>query len=222
MTDEENKYWDKINKKETGIAVQPKNALLIPSFKVDSLSALGAMEQLEIKSEDGVGEVRNLGTPPLSSLVKNNKDKTEVFAFLKLSIVYLNQFIGTKWTDMQVKETAEIFYSKYYYWTFADLKLFFRKCKMMEYEKLLSPNQFAPFMLLQWASEYDFEWTKHSEQLSRLEHDSKTYDGNNAYRQYKAEEAAKELKKSDKETINQMRGTIQKLYEQNQNLKKEE
>lgn len=119
----------------------------------------------------------------------------------------INQFIGVMWNDYQLNETAIEFYSKYFYWHQLDLKKFMSMCRNMEFEKILSANQFTPMIFMEWSARYDAQWIGVSEEMQRLEHDKLNYDANREHEVYLINRSEEVDKKTTEERIKRM-GTI--------------
>lgn len=144
-------------------------------FKVDSNTSLKILSSIELRGDCTLSDIRKHGTPPISALVKDG-NKAECYKLIKTMTIALNQYIGISWSDFQVTEVAKEFYSKYFYFTQLDLMNFFRKCRNMEFEKILSANQFTPLIFMQWAAQYDYEWLNESVNQSYGVHKELTYD----------------------------------------------
>lgn len=144
-------------------------------MRISSDASLAAIYDIELKSDASISDIRRFETPPISALIREG-DKTECYKLINAMIVLLNQYYGITWSDFQLKEVSKEFYSKYFYWHQLDLKKFFSMCKAMEFEKLLSVNQFSPMMFLSWAAAYDQKWMGVSEEMSLGNHRAMVYD----------------------------------------------
>ncbi len=131
------------------------------------------LSKIEVKPETSLMEIREMKSGRLTQLVKTlpdgTKDKSECYLFIKTLIITLNQYFGVTWSDFQITQTAEDFYSRFYYWHIGDYKKFMQKCKLLEYGKIY--GQFVPVTLMEWAQFYDTEWMQVSEQISYNKHD---------------------------------------------------
>lgn len=123
----------------------------------------------------------------------------------------LHKFYGMSWDNYQLDETAKEFYSQYFYWSQIDLKAFMGMCKRMEFERLLSVNQFSPMMLMSWAAIYDEKWIQVSEEIRDQEHDKHSYDAARETEIYKKEVRLKVDKRTDQEVIENLRYALDRL-----------
>lgn len=178
-------------------------------MRINSKESLTAISKVEIGG-CSIADIRKFETPPISALVKN-KDKSECYQLIKLFIVQVNQFLGIAWNDFQMVEVAKEFYSRYFYWHQLDLKKFFQMCKHMEFERLLSVNQFSPMMLMSWAAIYDEKWIQVSEEIRDQEHDKHSYDAARETEIYKKEVRLKVDKRTDQEVIENLRYALDRL-----------
>lgn len=119
-----------------------------------------------------LSEARGLNMPPLSALAKEG-GKEECYKFIKVIIIYMNQFYAATWNDLQIKECANILYEKYYYWLISDWYLFRNRCMSGRYNNNRNTKiygTFSPSVLIQWAEIYDSEWISYSAEISINEH----------------------------------------------------
>lgn len=87
-------------------------------------------------------------------------------------IVLMNEYFGVNFSDGQVQEIAQDFYSEYFYWSLADWKLFAKKCKAQKY---IDPAKgmmgfFRPELLMQWAAMFNEEWIAASLKINDSAH----------------------------------------------------
>lgn len=181
-------------------------------MRINSNESLTAISEIEIRSDCSLLDIRKMGTPPISGLVRD-QDKSECYKLIQAMIILLNQYIGTTWSDPQIMEVSKEFYSKYFYWTQADLKNFIRKCKAMEFEKILSATQFSPLIFMNWAAQYDQDWMNVSVEQSLLIHEQMTYDAKRETEIYNHERAQSERKKDQQERIITMREGLERQSE---------
>lgn len=116
--------------------------------------------------------VRGMGGNPISSLVKKNDgitDKSECHKFIKLCTVYLCQFFGVTWNDVQIMESSKQLYENYYFWTEYDWKHFMSRVVSGYFGKMF--GAFNPSMLMEYAAAHGEEWMNVSEGLSVHEMD---------------------------------------------------
>ncbi len=191
---------------------------LVTTMQINSVESFKAISNLDLKTDCSLLDIRKMGTPPISALVKDG-NKNECYQLIKIMIGFLNQYIGTAWSDFQLTEVAKEFYAKYYYWTQADLKNFIRKARSMEFEKILSANQFTPIIFMQWAAQYDFDWTETSIEMSRLEHEKLTYDPARETEIYNHERMLEQRKKTAENTIKSMKQIINSQQQRIEKLK---
>lgn len=123
------------------------------------------VNELEITPALTIAQVRKIGSPAISGLVRKTESgvaiKEDCHQFIKGMIIILNQFFTAAWNDFQVNQIAADFYSLYHYWTLADMKLFISKCRSMEYAdqgKSLF-GAWSPDKLMAWAKLYDDQWS---------------------------------------------------------------
>ncbi len=116
--------------------------------------------KLEISGISGTLEqVRKIGGKPLSSFVvktETGADKSAAHHFVKLCILWLCEFFGTTWNDLQIREAAKQLYENYYFWTGADWKLFINRCASGYYGKVF--GSFSPAVMMDYAAQYNSEW----------------------------------------------------------------
>lgn len=181
-------------------------------MRISSAESLAVIAKIELPANSSLAEIRQAGTPPISSLIRA-EDKTECYKFIMGMILMINQFLGVAWSDYQLEEAAKTFYAKHYYWHQLDMKSFINKCRAMEYDKLLSVNQWSPFMLMNWAAQYDAEWLQVSIEQSLQAHDAATFDPERRDELYKLERDKIIDGKRDKERIKSMQETINRMNE---------
>lgn len=103
-----------------------------------------------------------MGTPPLSALVVKRDgiaDKSQCYQFIEIIILLLNEYFGAKWSDITIKDCAQSIYTDYYYLTIADLKLFMKKAKAVEFEKERKIfGEWKPSLLMAWIDIFSGEW----------------------------------------------------------------
>lgn len=187
-------------------------------MQINSTESLKAISELELKADASLFDIRKLETPPISALVKSG-NKAECYQLIKLIIVSINQFLGITWSDYQMIETAKEFYSRYFYWHQLDLKKFMSMCRNMEFEKLLSVNQFSPIMFLEWSARYDSMWVNVSEELMGHDHDRHKYDADRESEIYKREVRLRIDKEQDQDRMERMSGIIERQNDQLQQLR---
>lgn len=175
----------------------------------NSIGALTALKQVELKKGVSITEIRSMGLPPISGLVKQG-DKSECYLLIEAMIILLNKYYAITWTEFQLTETSREFYSQYFYWSQLDLKNFIGMCKRMEFEKLLSVNQFSPMMFMSWAAIYDSRWVHVSEELAHLEKDRTNYDPARETEIYNREVRLKVDERTKDDRIQSMQYIIEK------------
>lgn len=151
-------------------------------MQTNSIAFLTAVYEMELSSDATVETIRKTNvTPPISALVKKTEtgltDKTECFKFIQGMIAIMNQYFGITWSDFQLIEISKELYSRYFYWTLSDWKLFSKKVKGLDYvsDKGMF-GMFSPDKLMFWASQYDESWVSCSLMLQQHSHDVHTKD----------------------------------------------
>jgi hypothetical protein len=170
------------------------------------------LDKIPMHKDISISEIRKIATPPISALIKKNNgivNKAECYLFIKAYILMIQRFYGISWDTHQLDDSAKEFYNNYYYWTQLDLKNFAGKCKRMEFDKLLSVNQFSPMTFMSWAAIYDREWLEHSEEIAHLKIDSTNYDPIRETEIYKRDMADQVNAKTDREKIQNMKALIE-------------
>lgn len=178
-------------------------------MQINSTESLTAVLKLEVSGDASIAEIRKFATPPISALVKD-RDRTEPHKLIMAFVLMINQYYGVTWSDYQLTEFAKEFYAKYYYWHQLDLVKFMSMCRNREFEKLLSVNQFSPFILMTWAATYDNEWISVSEQNSYLAHDAHKHDSQREHEFWTDEMRQIINRRTAQEKINNLSGTVQR------------
>jgi len=153
--------------------MEVSNPLLPTKTNKTSSELFKAISDVEISGMNkSVAEIRKLQGMPISSLViktENGVDKTECHKFIKLVIVWMCQFFGVSWNDLQIKESSKQLYENYYYWTEYDWRHFMNRCISGYFGKQY--GAFSPQILMEFASIHNQEWMDESEGQSFHEAD---------------------------------------------------
>lgn len=188
-------------------------------MRSNSLGALEALEQIELRRDCSLADIRAWGSPPIAALVRPGGDKRECYLLIEAMLILLNQYFGITWSEYQLTETSKEFYGKFYYWHQLDLKMFFKMCRSMEFGKLLSVNQFTPPIFLGWAEVYDSRWIKLSEEMRLAEHDKYTHDADRSHQVYMREVTLKAEREQDKDRAERLSYVVDKQREEIERLK---
>jgi len=169
------------------------------------------LSDLEIKADATPMTIRQLNTRSLATLVVNG-DKTEAKQFVKEMILMIFLYFGASINDYQLREVANEFYGKYFYWQLADFKLFVKRCRQLYYGEVYPTITISK--LMEWANKYDDEWLNTSVDIHEQKHGALTYDPDRERELYNAERIANERKADGtqkmKDLIDAQKKTIEK------------
>lgn len=113
-----------------------------------------------------------MGGMPLSSLVKKTDgvaDKSEAHKFIQLVIVWMCQYFGVVWNDLQIKESSRQLYENYFYFSQYDWRHFMSRVTSGYFGKMF--GAFNTSMLMEYAAIHSEEWLSASEGLKKHELD---------------------------------------------------
>lgn len=150
-----------------------KHNKLATTTPKNSKELFKAISDLDISgTRTSVMEVRNMGGMPLSSLVKKTDgvaDKSEAHKFIQLVIVWMCQYFGVVWNDLQIKESSRQLYENYFYFSQYDWRHFMSRVTSGYFGKMF--GAFNTSMLMEYAAIHSEEWLSASEGLKKHELD---------------------------------------------------
>lgn len=154
-----------------------------------------------------------MGGQPLSSLVRKTEtgvDKAECYKFIKLCTVWLCEFFGVSWNDIQVKESSKQLYENYFFWTEYDWKHFMSRVVSGYFGKMF--GSFSPAMLMEYAGVHSEEWMKVSENFTKHELDliGKQEEGVNDFTKMIEDGKQKIRDRFHQENVDKFKGTVEK------------
>lgn len=120
-----------------------------------------------ISAGNAIAELMNKARP-LSSLVPVY-GKEEPVKFIKLCIVYLCEFYGVTWNDLQIQHASRELYSNYYHWSHLDWKHFMSRIISAYYEDKMY-GAFNPSMMMAYAVKHNDEWMNAGESVAIQKH----------------------------------------------------
>lgn len=121
--------------------------------------------EVEIPAGTHPAVIREMDSRATSSLVKRDSsgkfDKSECYKYIKLALIYIADFFGGKFTDMQLVEMSKVMYAKFYYWRLLDWLNFKQKVCGLDYGKVY--GQITPGQIIEFANQYNDDWVTSAE-----------------------------------------------------------
>lgn len=83
-------------------------------------------------------------------------------------VLSLLEYYGIEWSPLQIRETAEMMFTEFYWLQIAELKHFILKAKMGEAGKMFAGRAFLPVNLMEWLKNYAQEslWIREGRYIS--------------------------------------------------------
>lgn len=150
-----------------------KHNKLAKTTPTSSTELFKVISDLDISgTRTSVMDIRKMNGSPLSSLVKRSDsgaDKSEAHKFIQLVIVWMCQYFGVSWNDLQVKESSKQLYENYFFWSEYDWRHFMSRVTSGYFGKMF--GAFNTSMLMEYAALHCNEWYSASEGLTKHEID---------------------------------------------------
>lgn len=124
---------------------------------------LSVWQQLPVKADMLPLEILQKSTPELSTLNRGTGSTENSIMMLEAVVLMLLEFYGVEWSELQVRETAELWSSEYYWLHIAEIKHFLTKCKTGKYGKVF--GKFSASTLMEWLGQYAAESMASREEL---------------------------------------------------------
>lgn len=146
-------------------------------------------QAVQVRADMGVAAIQELKTPEISTINRGEKDTEKGIALYEFMVLGILEFFGAEWSNVQIRESAELLFSEYYWLHIAELKHLITRIKTQT--KVY--GKFNPAQLMeafnQYADEslrarqdaferqanderYDERWGSHD---ARLKADSEAY-----------------------------------------------
>lgn len=147
---------------------EKKNQL--PSAQVTQKNSAELFEEsfnIPISAGNSIAELMNKARP-LSSIVPVY-GKEEAIKFIKMCIIYLCEFYGVTWNDLQIQHASRELYSNYHHWSHLDWKHFISRVMSAYYEEKMY-GAFNPSMMMAYAVMHNDEWMSAGESMTIQKH----------------------------------------------------
>ena len=100
-------------------------------------------------------EVVKAGGQSLSTLNRGATTPENSIQVFEVIILQLLEWLGVEWSEMQIRETAELMSAEYHWMTLAEIKAFTAKVKIGQYGK--EWGKFRPMLLMGWMREWSID-----------------------------------------------------------------
>lgn len=120
--------------------------------RITKTTYLDVWQAIPIKATMAVAEIQNLKTPEISTINRGENSTEPAITIYEFVIIGLLEFYGCEWSNGQIRETAELLFSEYYWFHIAELKHLVVNVKTGAYGKVY--GKFNPAFLMDCFAQY--------------------------------------------------------------------